>query len=524
MTGLHFWRNVLCAGVCVASLCCGYPGRCADNLLPNPEFRTPAADGLAPFSWQHGTSEIAGVRPSRFSAGSAGFPPRPALGVTGGEDRAGEWRTTLQGLEQGKDYRLFFKAFRENFAEGAYPEVELFGRRTRLSNFLSYGGWQDFGISFTATGETTTLRFINDSPETFYFSSPSVMAILDATGPAAGDERCAPPPAAFFPLVAYGAGSRDFPFLRDLGFTGAVLSVNRGTVREVADAAARAGLRLVVRADDEAAVRALADSGALLGWYVEDEPEGRSVPVEEIRARVRKIRDAGSCHPTYMAMVRPEFAGDYRGTADILLMDQYPIPANALVWLSRSMEEARRATAGEVWAVIQIFGGQGWQGSGWERAPTFEEMKALSYLAVVHGARGLFFYTVKDGNYDLRLDAPHREDLARLLRELGALGPWLLGASAAAPAFVPTGLHAFAPDGTAPVHARLLASGDRKVLIAVNVLDKTVQGRLTGLSDGVPVFKEHFSGRNYVVRDLNIVDEFKPYAVKIYVAGDAAER
>jgi hypothetical protein len=279
---------------------------------------------------------------------------------------------------------------------------------------------------------------------------------------------------------------------------------------------------VVANTRDDAGMRALATSDALLGWYVEDEPEGRSIPAAEIRARVSRIRAAGSCAPTFMAMVRSEFARGYAGTADVLLMDQYPIPSNSLVWLSKSMEEARRAEAGEVWAVIQVFGGQRWQGKGWDRAPTFAEMRALSYLAVVHGARGLFFYTVKDGNYDIRLDPPHLEDLRRLLRELDALGRWFLGEDGDSPGFIPSGLHAFAPDGTMPVHLRALRAGDRRIVIAVNVLDKPVEGRITGLGGETSLYREHFSGRNHVVKDRNIVDVFEPFAVRIYVAAQEA--
>jgi uncharacterized membrane protein (UPF0127 family) len=200
-------------------------------------------------------------------------------------------------------------------------------------------------------------------------------------------------------------------------------------------------------------------------------------------------------------------------------MDQYPVPHNPLIWLSKSMDEAGHAGAEHVWAVIQIFGGQGWKGKGWDRSPSYDEMKALSYLAIVHGARGLFFYTVKDGNYDLTLDPLQLDDVKRLLRELGFLSPYFLGDPAATPGFFAESLYAFAPDGSKPVHGKIFRSGKQTVIIAVNVLDKEVKGRLAGIGNGIPWLDEYFSGKRYVVKDDNIVDEFRPFEVKIYIAG-----
>lgn len=502
---------------------------CAENLVPNPEFLTPEGDGLSPFFWEHGSSDIEGVKKSEFSVGPAGSPPLRALRVKGGEDRSGQWGCSLEGLEKGKRYRLSFRVYREEFVDGVFPELELFGSRIRMSNLLTFGAWQEFGLIFIAPDESTTLKFINDHPETFYFSSPTMVKIADAEEMRVNvhDEKFKPVMPDFFPLVAYGARVQDFPFVRDAGFNGVVIGVNEKNLNEVMDSAVKADLKIVANVHDDAAIKkisAFASASAsafssLLGWYVEDEPEGRSVPPEEIMKKVKKIRDSGSTHPSFMAMVRPEFVRAYRAAADVILMDQYPIPHNPVIWLSKSMDEAKHAGAGEVWAVIQIFGGQGWKGKGWDREPTYAEMKALSYLAIVHGAKGLFFYTVKDSNYDLKLNSSHLDDVKRLMREVGSLSPYFLGEASGTPGFFSDSLYVFAPDGTKPVHAKIFSPGKQKILMAVNVLDKEVKGRLVGMGSDVAYFDEYFSGKRYVVKDGNIIDEFRPYEVKLYIAG-----
>jgi uncharacterized membrane protein (UPF0127 family) len=498
---------------------------CAGNLIPNPGFVVSEGDGL-PYFWRHGESVTEVVKRSEFSSGPAGSPPLRALGIKGGEDRSGDWRCLVEGLEKGGRYRLSFAVYRDHYAEGFFPEIELFGARMRLSNLLTYGSWQNFGIVFTAPGDSTVLRFINDYPVAFYFASPVLEKIqgqeLEGDAPAAavkGREVLMPD---FFPLVAYGAKRADFAFLRDMGFNAAVAWLSADSAEETLSDAGEHGLRIVASPRDEAAIRKIsspAAAHALLGWYVEDEPEGRSVPPDVIMDRVKKIRDAGSVAPTFMAMVRPEFVKAYKGIADVILMDQYPIPHNPLIWLSKSMDEAGHAGQDSVWAVIQIFGGQGWTGMGWDREPTYDEMRALSYLAIVHGAGGLFFYTVKDGRYDVRADPGHLEDVRRLIQELRFLGPLYLFQAAGAPGFFSDSLYAFAPDGTKPVHARTLRDGKRLIVIAVNVLDREVRGRLTEIGDGIPYLDEYFSGKRYVVKDRNIVDEFRPYEAKIYFAG-----
>ena len=53
--------------------------------------------------------------------------------------------------------------------------------------------------------------------------------------------------------------------------------------------------------------------------------------------------------------------------------------------------QAAWATAGRVtpvWAIIQDF--EGW---GWQRFPTNEEERCMVYLALIHGAQGMTWYT-----------------------------------------------------------------------------------------------------------------------------------
>lgn len=497
-------------------------GLCFGNLIPNPGFITSPGDELSPHFWHHGSTDIKGVKESAFSVAEAGNPPLRALGIKGGEDRSGEWWCELDNMKKGQRYILTFKAFRDEIHEGIFPEVELFKNRIRFNNHLTYGGWQDFTVIFNAIEEATTLKFINNNPVQFYFSSPLLVEATDKDETEISSVRVTKLSITdrLFPLIAYGAKNEDFPFIKDLGFNGIVAGVNKKNIDGIEDASRKQGLMVVARSKDEEIVRRLSDMDNLLGWYVEDEPEGRSVPVEYIKERVKMIREAGSAHPTFMAMLRPEFVEYYKEAADIILMDQYPVPHLPIIWLSKSMDYAKKKADGrEIWAVIQVFGGQGWKGKGWDREPDYAEMRALSYLAIIHGARGLFFYTLKDKNYDLSLDHMHLNDVKRLIQELKFLSPFFLAAPDGSPDFNSDSLYEYSPDGSKPVHTRTFRDGKRLIMVAVNVLDKRVKGRLSGIPKDIRYFDEYFSGKRFVVKDENIIDDFGPYSVKIYMAG-----
>jgi hypothetical protein len=203
----------------------------------------------------------------------------------------------------------------------------------------------------------------------------------------------------------------------------------------------------------------------------------------------------------------------------LVVMDRHSVPVNPARWLGSSMDEAKPAEAPGEWAMVRIAGGQTGKGEGWGRVPAYDEMKALSYLAIVHGARGLFFSIVSERNDDLRRDAGHLEDVKRLVRELGALSPYFINEVGGATGVSPDSFYGSASDGTRPVHARTVGFGRQKITVAVNVLDRAVKVRLAKMGSDGDSFDEYFSGAGYMVKDGNVVDEFGPHGVKLYIAG-----
>src|SRR5208337_2119479 len=205
----------------------------------------------------------------------------------------------------------------------------------------------------------------------------------------------------------------------------------------------------------------------------------------------------------------PQMVEAYRDAADIFMLDPYPVPNMPLTWLADSLEEASRYVPRErLWAVVQAFGGGKWAREGWPQVPTPAEMRCLTYLAVVHGAHGLFYW-----NYpEIRTNKASWEGLKKIAAELRQLQTWLV-----VPA-EPNKLRVemtspFKVDaaGRAAVHFSQKSRGTEHLLILVNVIDQPVSFCLEGFGLQVPWLTEMFQKHESVVRDGNIREELGPY-------------
>jgi hypothetical protein len=253
----------------------------------------------------------------------------------------------------------------------------------------------------------------------------------------------------------------------------------------------------------------------LLGFYIEDEPEGRSVPPEQIKTFKDSLQQDHPGVLTAVAMLRPQMVAAYREASDIFLIDPYPVPNMPLTWLADSLEEAARHVPPErLWAVVQAFGGEKWARHGWPRPPTYLEMRGLTYLAVVHGAHGLFYFSYPE----VRSDTASWQGLRKIVAELGQLRTWLVAPDA------PQSLQMemtspFKTDsaGRAAVHYCLKSRGNEHLLVLVNVIDRPVSFYLHGFPQSAPWLTELFQRRNSVIQDGNIREEMGPYEVRLYL-------
>lgn len=135
----------------------------------------------------------------------------------------------------------------------------------------------------------------------------------------------------------------------------------------------------------EQEVRTFRDHPALLSWYVSDEPDGQFIAPEELSESVTLIRKFDPHHPISMVFVDPKPSLPYQELLDIVMTDPYPIPGNSVVNAGEYLQKLKEfyQFKKHIWIVPQAFGGQEY----WSREPTGDELKAMVYLGVIHGAR-----------------------------------------------------------------------------------------------------------------------------------------
>jgi len=195
----------------------------------------------------------------------------------------------------------------------------------------------------------------------------------------------------------------------------------------------------VAREGDEALNRwvaaTLARHRGLAGFYTADERPAEAIP--RVFRQYLALRDAAPGTVTYAVL------GDgwehqaplWRDAVDVLGLDPYPITRppgqNRLAMVGEWTRLGREAVQGSrpVWMVIQYFPLT--TAGGW---PSEEDLRTMSWMAIVEGARGLFYWSYGARGLAWVKDPAERlqrwQALVRVTREIKALEPVLLAPDA----------------------------------------------------------------------------------------------
>jgi len=250
---------------------------------------------------------------------------------------------------------------------------------------------------------------------------------------------------------------------------------------------------------------------AVLGWYLCDEPDHSvwNVPPPDLRLAKKVIaKEDKGAHPaiTLVMAWTPSNIYQYRDTCDILASDPYCLtgkPPHDLQYVSRTVDTMRRAVkdAKPVWAVLQ---------AGWDDTSesSREEQYAMTYLAVAHGADGIFWFAL-----DSVLKRPDLwETLKKIANELQKLTPVLTSQTV----WIRQGT------GHPALHAILKETKEAFYLIAVNVPAKDApQEDLKGLKLPIAAGVSGkatvlFENREISVKDGALIDNFRLYERHVY--------
>ncbi len=271
-------------------------------------------------------------------------------------------------------------------------------------------------------------------------------------------------------------------------------------------------------------VQTFKDHPAVISWYLNDEVGSSDDPVvaqtdcvAQLLAGYEEVTSVDGNHPVWSvhwdtSFWDPDYPLNEAHTTDIVGVDPYPIAHLPITNVSGKADEAN-AAGKPLWLVPQIFSWTDYPGdfrAATGRPPTREEMRAMTYLATNHGAKGLIYYSY----FDIRNDGDFWDrwpQIKGIASEIDQLRSVFLSIDQ-------TNVNDIVCDN-ADIDFKLMREGNTYYLFAVN----TKEGSTAGVSFQINLAKkpavfdtlfEH--GRQISVVKGKVTDDFDVYEVHVY--------
>ena len=285
-----------------------------------------------------------------------------------------------------------------------------------------------------------------------------------------------------------------------------------GRFEEQMDRAREAGLMgfavTKMVADDRLVtlVRRLKTHPANLMWDLVDEPAIRNITPQRVQEKADIIRRIDPERPIKISFADRGRAVEYRDCLDIVACHVYPMPGGQVTAVSDAMQKLNASFGG---TAPCHFTPQAWMAPGDLRRieQTVAQTRAMTYLAIIHGAKGLYYYSFIDhGTWDIRTYPRLWSTFKGLTWEIETLSAPLLKGRRVT-------------DMTASSPAIDLAAWDyeeRRYVIAVNTSDEPVETRLQVPAFGELTACELFEpGRAAARGDSQFSRSFEPLATLV---------
>lgn len=250
------------------------------------------------------------------------------------------------------------------------------------------------------------------------------------------------------------------------------------------------------------------DHPALLAWYLTDEPESHNKTPEGERERYLALKKKDPNHPIGLCHFLFESLSKYKNACDFTMTDVYPVTAHRdvpLVNVGIHIDEAKRVHGADWpnWAYIQVFGGPNTDGGKWAQ-PLPHEVRCMAYIALVHGANGILYFSYWPKAPDTW------NSLRDLNREIHRISPWLVSKGEELPI----------KSDNPQVHVRARKVKNSGIIIAVNTSPVFCHTEFNIESGGTRAVKELSRNRIRKMLKGRIKDSFGPYEAWIYTWGE----
>lgn len=252
-------------------------------------------------------------------------------------------------------------------------------------------------------------------------------------------------------------------------------------------------------------VIAFRDHPALLAWYISDEPTGNYITPEFLESIYKSVKEADPWHPVSIVFMAPFMSSvKYAGAMDIVMADPYPVPISPVTMAGEVAGQLTGEFSGEkpVWIVPQAFGGGEW----WEREPTLQEIRAMTYQSIIKGARGIQYFVRQGPNLFPKSTATWGE-CGRMALEIAEITPWLLSDEET----IKVGT------GSRNIIVNSSVHGGTLMIMAANKENSpsraefTIQGTLSGKARVI------FENRTLTVSSGYFADNFSAFGTQVYM-------
>ncbi len=254
-----------------------------------------------------------------------------------------------------------------------------------------------------------------------------------------------------------------------------------------------------------AEIEAFRDHPALLAWYISDEPTGNKISPSQLEYVYKIVKEADPWHPVSIVFMAPfQSSKQYANALDIVMADPYPIPNGPLTQVGNVAKQLRTEFNGKrpVWIVPQAFGGGEW----WGREPSIQEMRSMTYQAIVNGATGIQYF-VRHGPNSFPKSTATWDECGKIALEVAEITPWLLSDE------VPNPVRS----GSENITVSSALHEGRLLVIAVNTVNSPQKAdiRITG-STGSSA-KVLFENRKVALSSGILSDNIPAYGSQVYL-------
>ena len=234
-----------------------------------------------------------------------------------------------------------------------------------------------------------------------------------------------------FPIGVYHASVADYALLAQQGFNAAQ---GLGThevrlLRSSVDMAQKAGLMLEIPlhgggmvggniVQSQQKLPYFAKSVGIAGWKVADEPDLHPEIADEVPEVYARLKERDKERPLGLTIERPETYAYWAHFCDSLQVVGFPLPGSPMTLVADRVEQAHKAL--QPWQHLSALLQAGWLPGGGNQ-PTLQQARQMVYLAVIHGARSIWWYALRDPGWKLA-ETKLWQDFKRLNEETAALG------------------------------------------------------------------------------------------------------